>query len=440
MATVSNGISGPNATMIELGGPIAVPLVELALVEDDGRVTDLVDRLLYPARKIQNRLLQRFHRMDMKLLREVLAGEKGGINYRKALKEHERAIFGTGSYPIPRHDIEFSPDGNIYDRDVIDDDLISRLDLVVRPGFLIESPKLTTLRKLVASLHRAAGLLWGGPHFLVDDLKREEIGKFLGQLRGGRVPVPPLLCGGRKEESQPCQVSWMLKAGIETTSRPEVQALLRDSLLIQASPTSMKSLPSQSEISSAYHSWQRLVDRAMYARRRGYDWEHGVANEHGRAEFEERNREYRIQCQKSGVRSQTVIQLPRILVCMPIAQNREDLIRMSVEECFLHAETLCRRHQQLWCKAKSREQVDETIQLAKRLLERIRDRQPLAQRDLVRSFDKQRKELYLPTLDLMQRAHLIVEGPGKVYTTGSARDVEGSLKPLIETQHLRVVA
>lgn len=429
MAAVVSGVAGPRNTLIEFAGPTRLAPLEMALVDDDGSGSDFFGRLLFAPRVSQEALVKRFHRLDEKLIKEVLVGKAGGQQHVDMLQKHTTAIFGPSS----------AFDMN-EDRMIGEPDVLQKLDLVIRPRFLVESPTSRTLQESVTSLHMASGFLWGGSGFPVDDLTREDVGRFLGSIKGGRVPIPPILCGGRKGESQPTHVSWAMKTSLGAMTRNEVKALLKDALLLDVSPPSPKAMPSSEAALSAYHQWRRMIEVLLINRKEGEYFENAVETEEGSAEFEERYRSYRRECHEAGVVSQTVVQLPKLILCLPVLRGQHDRTHLSVEECFHHAEILCRRHQRLWLKANKRSEIESTVELAGRILEKIRKKNPLKLRDLLRGFDQQRKELYLPTLNLMLEAGLITESPAEVYHPGSVDEVEKALVPIVQSRHLRVVA
>ena len=286
----------------------------------------------------------------------------------------------------------------------------------------------------------ASGFLWGGSAFSLDDLTKEGIGKFLATINGGRIPIPPILCGGRKGEFQPTHVSWAMKASLKALTRNEVKPLLKDALLLDVPTPSPKAMPSSETAQSAYHHWQRVTDVLLLNRREGEHFASAVETKEGSAEFEERYRDYRRECHKAGVVSRTVIQLPKLILCIPVLQGRHGRTHISVEECFRHAYTLCQRHQRLWLKARKQAEIESTLRLAEKLFEKIRVNLPVKIRDLARGCDTQRKELLLPTLELMLDAGLITKDPDKFYHPGAVSDVEAALKPIVENLHLRVVA
>lgn len=440
MAGLASGIAGPRNTIIERAGPMRVKGADMILVDDDGRGEDLVERLLLPARTLQSHLINRFHSLDQGLLREVLGLGPGKEYSREARTEHNKAIFGNGHYPNVSHEIMLNLEMETHDPDLVRKELLDRLELVVRPTFLAESPTVRSLEKIVKTLHMANRLVWGGRDFTADDLSKAEIGKVLGLLKGGRVDTPPILCGGRKDCSQPCEVSWILKSGSEALARPEVTALFRDSLLLEALPVPLDVVTPADEVKSAFHAWQRILDMLLSERRKGNSFCHGIGDDRSAREFAERYDHYIRDARENGIHSRAVTFLPKYILCLPGFIDSHASPQVGIDECFRHSEILGRRHQRLWLRARNHAEVQSALSLAKTLLEKICCKQPIEQRDLIRTFPIQQKKLYVPTLGLMVEAGVITESPGPVYRVGAVSDVEKALKSRIENQHLKAVA
>lgn len=440
MAALVSAMAGPRNTLSEHAGLIRVKGADIALIDDDGRGEDLIERLLQPARIIQSKLLNRFNHLDQELLREVLGLGPGKEYSREARTEHNTAIFGDGHYPDVRRKTILTMQNEAQDPDMLRAEILDRLDLAVRPSFLVESPTLRGLDKIVKTLHMANGLVWGSGDFIADDLSKEDIGKLLGLLKGGRVEIPPILCGGRKNCTQPCEVSWVLKSGSEALARPEVMALFRDSLLVEALPRPLDALSSAKNTQSACHFWQRILGDVLQYRRHGDSYCHEIEDDRAAIEFAQRYDNYLQECRANGIHSRAVAFLPKYIVCLPGFITSHASIQAGIDECFHHSEVLSHRHQRLWLKARNHSEVESELSLAKRLLDRIRRKQPIKLREIVRSFDTQRKELYLPTLNLMLETGLITGSPEMGYRVGAVSDVERALKPKIENHHLRAVA
>jgi hypothetical protein len=78
-------------------------------------------------------------------------------------------------------------------------------------------------------------------------------------------------------------------------------------------------------------------------------------------------------------------------------------------------------HVRLLGAAQHRANLVRQLDLAEKLVGRISANQPVRQRDLVRTFDNQKVELYRPVLDLLVKEGVLVEQPRNVFRLGACK-------------------
>lgn len=441
MATAINGLIGRRNTLGDHAGTLQVPPMGVALVGADGAAPDLVNRLLEPARVYQKQLNARFRETDVRLIEDLLRGREGSTSRMEAQQALHTAIYGQGNQADRvEHNLVMEHTGRMIDFDLKAKGLVDRLDLILRPGFLIESPSVSTLKKDLQCLHMGSGLISGGAGFRVDHLKKAAIEMFGRCVSSERQPIPEILTGGRKGLTEQPHVSWILHFALESMEMLEIRNLVRDALLMDGGVGAERPIPPLQLTKTAFHAWTNTVGMVLRIRRTGEGYEHCLITDAEVVEFEERYRDYRHECNESGLVSRAIVQLPRLLLCTPLMIQLQNRSRPSVEHWFHHAEVLRERHQRLLQQVNCRSQADETIRLAERILQRIKLRAPLSLRDLLRSFDKQAAELYVPTLELMLLAGIIEEPAAKTYIPGKVQNLDGGLRPLLAQQQLKVVA
>jgi hypothetical protein len=101
------------------------------------------------------------------------------------------------------------------------------------------------------------------------------------------------------------------------------------------------------------------------------------------------------------------------------AYHTEDLLFTSMVRRISHA--LLQTHRRIWLEVAQEAAFRATLDLAEQVVMKIRVKQPVRWRELLRSFDIQRVDRYRPVINVLIQTGVIAEGPNSVYRLGNRR-------------------
>lgn len=432
MSAVLNGLVGPSGRVTGLSEPEFLPYLNVALVGDDGTAEALVEALMQPVRMLQQEAEARYPYVDRQRLRDALIQLNPELEAElaKPFSELEQALSGD-ALPVYAADRGFaglfrSP----LEFEHISDELASRVEFLLRPRVLIEAPEGPRLSAALARCHRSHALIYAGRSLTLSDLGTRRGVPVYFELCMADNPRPARLsrCGlGYPGDSRS---SWILHGEEADWKDPRTPYFVQRTLLLEPSRRADPAAENRRGCPDALEVWERAVSGVLQARIDGSE----RFPTPPAPSFQRRYRAYVEECSSTGVSSVAVRALPLFIhnLFHHLARHAGSSVpgELGVDAVFHHAEVLRSRDRETRRRLKNSREMLETIELANRLYDRIQAMRPLKLRSLMRTLNDQRTKNYLPTLDKMIRAKLVVEWPRKTYWLGPERDLEGALRRL----------
>ena len=313
--------------------------------------------------------------------------------------------------PDPYHS-DWEPD--VYER---------RLSTVLRPGFILENPAIPKLPSLVAGCHDSTALLPGFP--LANLLRGGAVafGEFFELVDGRDVDLPPRVTGSSLTKSERGEIRCILTAAPAeiADAMQAFPGFANRVILVDASRPAAPGAWDEGKVALFHHLYNRMLQSAADKRRRGHCLEFHPWSPAGRRLRLDNQAAYLNACDAAGVSCAGLEDLPAILRCaFDLFQWRaspadEEVAGLIHRICL----ALLDDHVRLLGAAEHRAKVTCQLDLAEKLVVRISSKQPVRQRDLVRTFDNQKVELYRPVLDLLVKERVLVEEPRNVFRLGA---------------------
>ena len=311
---------------------------------------------------------------------------------------------------------EFDLEPDIYDR---------RLRTVLRPGFVLENPPVAKLRELVAASHDSTALLPGFPlgNLIAGGARAFE--EFFALVEGCDLDLPTRVTGNSLTKSERGEIRCILTAGsVEVADAMEAfPGFANRVVLVDASRPSGLVTWDEGKVASFQHVFDRLVQFATDRRRRGHIIEFEPWSHEGCRVRLDNQAAFLEACDAAEVPCAGLEDLPAVL------RLTFDLIKRRAAPPDVEVAAIIHRlclalledHVRLLSAVQQRAIIIRYLELAEKLVSRISAKQPVRQRDLVRTFDNQKVELYRPVLDLLVREGVLVEEPRNVFRLGTCK-------------------
>lgn len=428
MSAVVAGIVGRNVFINGQAGWRGRPKCDTLVLSSSGRVPEWLDLVVDPVRKIDKRLVDRFRGFDRGMwekTRLAFGSRRAVLSTEGLEKEQEDRHLSmirperhgaedflgrrtlAGDCPEPG---DLDPGPEIY-----------RFETAVRPGVLIESVDPASLEVSLANRHQARALLNGMTLDRIADLPGHAKCRFLDLLAGVSLPTPEILRGPVEDPTEHALLHAILRGKPGDLVRliqsdPEFQ----DRFLIldgEAAP------PAFDEVcvdlcGPMAHRWKRFVDEMLDYRRRGIPLGIAWLNEEEELKFLEREREFRVACRQRAPHGAALEDLPQNLFMLAFFMEMKELEKNGCERLFDIAHEVVEGHAAVFERIEEQRRMAQERELALILLRKIRDKQPVAFRDLVRSFDVQRSDHYRPTLTRLIEQGFVIEDSGRFLKVG----------------------
>ena len=421
VASMLVGVAGP---IVELDyGEIPRPMSSLVpvLVTKGGRRPRSLEALRLVPLAVDEQLRKRFSGFSAEDFHNAV-GELRGARGRfmeeteqnrqaqvLALLQESGAMGGPDPY-----DSDLEPD--IYDR---------RLRTVLRPGFILENPPCVKLRELVGGCHDSTALLPGFPlgHLLRDGGRALE--EFFGLVEGRDLELPVRVSGKSLTKSERGEIRCILTAdsGEIAEAMEAFPGFANRVILVDASRPTGPGTWDEYKVAVFHHAYDRIVQVVADKRRRGHCLELPLWSPEGRRVRLDYQAAFLDACDGADVPCAGLEDLPAVLrwtfdmIKRNAAPPDEEVAAIIHRLCI----ALLDDHVRLLGAAQHRANLVRQLDLAEKLVGRISANQPVRQRDLVRTFDNQKVELYRPVLDLLVKEGVLVEQPRNVFRLGACK-------------------
>jgi len=316
------------------------------------------------------------------------------------------------------------------------------LEAVLRPGFVVESLVSSILEDALRHCHQCTGFFpCPSPTSLPTGKKQRE--KWLQQLCSfldgttiqGKQGLDP---GGRSERlSARLQMIMMLAQEDLGALHCSSSNLLSRCVLL--TKTVLPEIASLSEELEAHEDQYRdrfvkacrLLHAGRYSARSVFPMDFHTTG--AAREFRTQSLAYLSFVENDPVLAecQPILRLPDFLAFgMRALANREDFDVYIIETVFPAARRLAEAHSLEIAAYRYSETVTELHDLAKKLLRMVQRKQPVTQRDLIRSFDQQKLSSYQPVICFLLAEHVLVGEPRSGFRLGPRALSDIDLKKL----------
>ena len=419
MAAMLAGVAGP---IVELDhGEIPRPMSPSVpvLVTKGGRRPRSLEALRLVPMAVDEQLRKRFSGFSAEEFHHGVGELRGARGLFMEETEQNRqaqirallAESGAMGGPDP-YESDLEPD--VYDR---------RLRTVLRPGFVLENPSCIELRKVVAACHDSTALLPGFPlaHLLRGGGRAFE--EFFGMVEGRDLELPVRLTGNSLTTSERGEIRCILTAdsGEIADAMEAFPGFASRVILVDASRPTGPGTWDEGKVAVFHHTYDRVVQLVADKRRRGHCLEFPLWSPEGRRVRLDNQAAFLDACDAAKVPCTGLEDLPAVLRWAFDTIKRKAVSPDEEVAAIIHrlCLALLEGHVRLLGAAQHRAELVKRLELAEKLVGRISAKQPVRQRDLVRTFDVQKVSLYRPLIDLLVREGVLVEEPRNVFRLGS---------------------
>ncbi len=422
MAVILAGAVGAQAVTGGAWGFRDLPGVTPVLVNRGAHRPKSLDALRATAMDVDARLLQRFVSLSSAGFREAQQVSGGDNPCRPG-------IDGTAADRLERHlkaleVSEFQGGHDSYDKDLEPDVYARRLRTVFRPGMILENPELASLSKLVSHCHDSIGLVPGLRLASLVAAKKVEREKFFAFLDGCDVELPEWVKGDSMVTRERGMIRALLLANHTDVSA--MAARLPDFadrvVLVDASTITPTAAIDLEQASRFIRRHARVIADLLNRRRKGHEasFREWTREGHQRRACDEV--EFLAACDASDVPCAGLRHVPEFLG-WALAQaeakpalSDDDFTSIVRRYSF----ALLEGHQRTLRAIRDENHRKGELELAEQVVAKIRAKQPLSVRTLVRSFDIQQVSRYRPVLALLLEEGVIVED-GRLLRLGGCR-------------------
>lgn len=318
-----------------------------------------------------------------------------------------------------------------------------RLEAELRPGFLVDSLDPHRLEAILAVCHRCEGFYAASSITNLPAGKRERqkwVERICRFLDGTTVPGRPGLDPGGASDLLDARLQMVLMLGREDLGwlLTECESLLSRCLLLPAESGSPAPDPADKDDSGSDQYLDRFeaACRIAIASRRTDQIAviEGWHSTEAEREFEKGCIAHARQVSSDPylAECQPLVRLPEFLAfgirLLGWKRNVDDFILATV---FPAARRIAEAQSRAVTAKRRAGEVEDILELAKKLLKVVGKKQPVTFRDLVRSFDRQRVSIYRPVIDVLLVHRVLTGDPASGFSIGSCTLDEIELKHLV---------
>jgi len=423
LGVILAGATGPQAFIGDQLGARELPPLTPVLISPGARRPRSVDALRGPLMEMAAHLRQRFSAFSSIHFEEARSQMLQKTNHLPAsldpaqdrVQLHMRALEAD----------ECSSHLDEEHRDLAPDPALRRFRTVMRPGLILENPDLRLLSELVGGCHDSYALIPGLRLDRLVSADPRDRERLFDLIEGRDVPLPKDVKGTSIVGVERGALRALLLA-----SRHDLQDMMGKMpdfgervLLVDATPLR----PVSGEISSIANAFgqrhAKIVRALQNCRRKGFPPPAREWTREGWDRFDADVAEFWAACDASGVPCAALRDLPAVLrwtfeQCALTSQTDDALFTGTVRRV---SRALLATHRRLWLELTQEAAFRAIFDLAEQIVLKIRVKQPVPWRQLVRSFDIQRSERYRPLINVLVHADVIAEGPGSVFRLGNRR-------------------
>ncbi len=418
-AAVMRGSAGSRFPDGSLLGDVMLPKADLIFVTPGGFAPPALDALLGPIRQIDRQLRERFGLFRVDTLQSAIHGAVGkGEDESKVPFRATTDALNNHQHVLEPHPTDRNP-RDPYDKDMIPEAATSRYRTVMRPTLLLENPLPGKLEELVAECHESEAFAPGIRLERLSARPAGEIDTLEHLMDGGLVNLPDRL--GRLSvvtgESGLLHAIFLADAVSFPAAALSLPGVLKRCIVLGGEVPGIPDTLDEEMIHVFANRFRRAVQSLLNARRRGHLPDHFAPPDWELA-FRRHELEFRYECLAAPHPCPAAARLPALL-----AWACSHLVRIDgsgmIDLVMGYSRRLLERQREWLGMLERGSRLLQWEALARQLCDKISRKQPIKRRDLIRSFDIQRTERYLPVLSVLIDAGVLAEHPDKVYCIGS---------------------
>lgn len=423
MAAILAGAAGTQAVAAGPWGRRDLPAVTPVLVNQGAHRPRSLDALRSTAMEVDAHLLRRF----------ALFSSAGFRDARQAMIGEASSAAGMGGTladPGQRHRAalkvsEFPTGQDGSDKDMEPDLQGRRLRTLLRLGMIMENPELAFLSRLVSLSHDSIALV---PGLRVDKLvaaKKGDRESFFAFLDGCDVDLPESVVGDSMVTRERGLIRALLLANPSDIS--SITGRMPDFadrvVLVDASTKPPVTTMDPAQAARFIHVHSRVTSELLNRRRKGHPavFRQWTMEGHQRLAIDEA--EFSAACDASEVPCAALRHVPEFLrwaleQIEPAPGLADGDFTAVIRRCSI---ALLEGHQTILRALRDESARRKELELAEQVVDKIRAKQPVGVRSLIRSFDIQLVGRYRPVLALLLKEGVIVEDPEKLLRLGRCK-------------------
>lgn len=423
MAVVFAGTAGAQAVAGGAWGVRDLPAVTPVLVNRGAHRPRSLDVLRTTAMDIDGQLRRHFGDFS----------SAGFLEARQAWGDDPSCRMGDDTTPasrLERHrkalEVSAYPGGHDgYDKDLEPDVYARRLRTVLRPGMILENPDLASLPRLVSHSHDSISLVPGLRLDMLVAAKKRDRDNFFAFLDGCDVDLPDAVKGDSMVSRERGMIRALLLANTaDITAMTGRMADFADRVvLIDSSTTVPATAMDLDRASHFFHRHSRVTAELLNRRRKGHEARFRDWSREGHQRRASDEIEFLAACDASDVPCAALRHLPEFLrwaleQAEPKPSVSDDYFASILRR---YSFALLEGHQRILRTLRDQDRRKAELALAEQVVDKIRAKQPLSVRSLVRSFDIQQVGRYRPVLALLLEEGVIMEDPERLLRLGGCR-------------------
>ncbi|MBX3742108.1 MAG: hypothetical protein KF712_14010 [Akkermansiaceae bacterium] len=426
-SSILGGLAAPTALLDLPWGKVKVPKLDLVVPESQGALPQAMEFLLNGPRMANRQILERAAGINPGELRYVLHASFAG----DPAKADTNSYLEIMNIRELRANLGFEQDDErprSSEEDLRPDLRQRRIESLLRPAVLLESPALADVPKLLIGCHLSHALGVGmSLESTGSPKRRQELSRLLGILKGTETMLPSPKYPVSVEHSRPCGLQAIFSADNDVIQSQfaDLTRLLEHSVLLSNTPARCVA-----DVNSSYffNLFSRVVGRVIILRRDGMPLDAGFKSDQSAFRFQEENVRYLAECDSAGVKvGASVRGLPLSLAWTFLylrAHMREfeppddDEVIAAV---FAAARQILRRHCLRWVELGQAARREEILRRVRSIIRKIEEKRILSFTALVRSFDQQKTSLYRPLVDVLVGAEVLGRQPDGKLVIGARK-------------------
>lgn len=306
-----------------------------------------------------------------------------------------------------------------------------RMEALLHPDFLLIGSLAKNIESRLSQCHGGLGYFVGNPGSLPRDTARrdKQVDELLRFLQGVAAK------SGHPKFVTPVETRELVLSATFMFPEPDLKWLIENrrdflghGLLVSSGTGQVVTSGSEAETrqATAYNflrRFSRIAKHCLALRRAGQAQEGGFTNWVAKAEFEKQQREFLRELGSRPMADLTTqaARLPAMLawtISVLCAQSQSDIDDYILATAVPVARKLAEAGLQPYLMADNASLAEERQQLARKMVERLAVIQPCKFRELVRGFDHQSKDIFMPTIDVLISEGIIQQDPKKFLTIG----------------------